>query len=1088
MKKEVSEMRKKLREMEVTIKKLVNMVTTAKNTDNDIEKMNAVQEASKEMKKFSVDLLAAVATHIDANVDVNMYINDIDVQQKILEVHDLMVAGEEVPKALKIKLIKKLNKAKLGLKPIARAKVVVDDHSGYTVNKVIIHDRTTVFDILKERGVISGEVYAMMLLDRDHRKVQKAHIREAVKNFVVEYRQKVKVNNKVVEQMIIPVAPKAGANRIIVKKSNVDKPIKWMDVLKRLAVDVNADAYVNIQDGKVNAKKVIKIGIMMNRAGTVPTVERKFRFRVVDMPEADGVVAYFRPGTLYKLFKDCGWNPAIGFQGTLFNAQLGMYAKGTFAEIPRIAFDMVDPDVDMIINADAIAGNAVVFGIKTGTISSKDLLVMNNVADYSPRATLNRQFISYRVDSRNHKAVEYITRLIMDQLIETLNGIGGTDGKFYRLLKAGFDVNSSLVAEDRMRAAIKSAISNVGNVNMKKLGMGDSFIAVGVPTEIWQSVVGYSTGRTVKHDDVDVIVIPRDSVICREWNLKVGDDIVAIVFKNPTTPTVDAGKKYRLIVGDFTGGMAYMHADAPHRLESGHDFDGDNIVVLVGEIVNYMRNDKVLPALADIKLEENDWMIEGFKDFVDLVATQMDTPIGIFEAMLGRIYGKWIGDTVETRKGELKADLKKLAEFLIQQVQGYINAQKKLVDGLVEHNSVFSKEKAKYVWGLKDMRGIYKMVRNNMNDWKDLKDSVNVVAGIEDHKLGVWTGIISDAMKRVAAEMEKFDKLPTEKGTIETTIYHMKAKRWITGEHDLNLHNLLYAVLENKFEADNYKEIINVIANVNDYWSPLNNLGKLANIVAEIKNTVPVDTEEEENALSRAFNEFMFGFNALVKKVIDTIVEDIAQTHKIDNIRAFVWVYAGQKMSDSAFLNVAPKYVLDAIVETYNEYKEAGKIHEPGEDDPTDPDDGNEQNNKNNKEDEGMNSITFYVDGSYSSKTKKTGWGLISEDGKVKAYGEITDPELVKTHQVAGELKAAMMAISYAKKHGYKKVIIKYDYKGLEEWATGVWKTKSKASKLYKQFIDKVKKNITIEFVKVNAADNPADELARIATGAKYAH
>lgn len=129
-----------------------------------------------------------------------------------------------------------------------------------------------------------------------------------------------------------------------------------------------------------------------------------------------------------------------------------------------------------------------------------------------------------------------------------------------------------------------------------------------------------------------------------------------------------------------------------------------------------------------------------------------------------------------------------------------------------------------------------------------------------------------------------------------------------------------------------------------------------------------------------------------------------------------------------------------------------------------------------------------YVDGSYYRNSFS--YGCIIFDGEnvkefKRAFHNHKDAEL---HNVAGELHGAMKAIDYALKHLAKSIDIYYDYKGIECWANGEWKTNKPATKAYKQYVEKTRKNIEVRFHKVKGHSGDtwnerADRLAKDALG-----
>ena len=131
----------------------------------------------------------------------------------------------------------------------------------------------------------------------------------------------------------------------------------------------------------------------------------------------------------------------------------------------------------------------------------------------------------------------------------------------------------------------------------------------------------------------------------------------------------------------------------------------------------------------------------------------------------------------------------------------------------------------------------------------------------------------------------------------------------------------------------------------------------------------------------------------------------------------------------------------------------------------------------------------IYVDGSYTTNNPKvTGWGWITEDGTHEDNGALIG-DIVSMRQIGGEIKASMQAVAWARSMDYTRIVILYDYEGVAKWANGEWKAKKKWTKEYAKWIqDQRSKGYDIVFEKCDAADNPADALAREITGAKDSH
>lgn len=118
-------------------------------------------------------------------------------------------------------------------------------------------------------------------------------------------------------------------------------------------------------------------------------------------------------------------------------------------------------------------------------------------------------------------------------------------------------------------------------------------------------------------------------------------------------------------------------------------------------------------------------------------------------------------------------------------------------------------------------------------------------------------------------------------------------------------------------------------------------------------------------------------------------------------------------------------------------------------------------------------SITAYVDGSYEDSIKKYGSGVvIIKDGDIieeKSFGG-NESELVSMRNVAGEIKAAEYAMNFCIEKGYDKLILHYDYAGIESWCTGAWKAGKEGTKKYRDiYNDFSKRGLNVKFVKVKA-------------------
>lgn len=116
--------------------------------------------------------------------------------------------------------------------------------------------------------------------------------------------------------------------------------------------------------------------------------------------------------------------------------------------------------------------------------------------------------------------------------------------------------------------------------------------------------------------------------------------------------------------------------------------------------------------------------------------------------------------------------------------------------------------------------------------------------------------------------------------------------------------------------------------------------------------------------------------------------------------------------------------------------------------------------------------LLAYVDGSFSNILKKySAAAVFVIDGEVIHKGAVAyeDEDHLAIRNVAGEIKASMLAINYAIENNYDEINIFYDYEGIRSWAMGYWKTNKDATKSYKKFFDEKKDKITVHFHKVEA-------------------
>ena len=108
-----------------------------------------------------------------------------------------------------------------------------------------------------------------------------------------------------------------------------------------------------------------------------------------------------------------------------------------------------------------------------------------------------------------------------------------------------------------------------------------------------------------------------------------------------------------------------------------------------------------------------------------------------------------------------------------------------------------------------------------------------------------------------------------------------------------------------------------------------------------------------------------------------------------------------------------------------------------------------------------------YVDGSYAeSGTYSYGAVLLTTDG-AREFSEAFFDEDGAVRNVAGELRGALFALDRAEREGYDKLVLYYDYLGIEMWATKKWRANLPITQAYRDRMSNA--SIPVEFVKVPA-------------------
>lgn len=128
-----------------------------------------------------------------------------------------------------------------------------------------------------------------------------------------------------------------------------------------------------------------------------------------------------------------------------------------------------------------------------------------------------------------------------------------------------------------------------------------------------------------------------------------------------------------------------------------------------------------------------------------------------------------------------------------------------------------------------------------------------------------------------------------------------------------------------------------------------------------------------------------------------------------------------------------------------------------------------------------------YVDGSFNKEIPNYGYGLVCVMNNTIlnfSKGMGNNKKAISMQQIGGELLGAMHSLLYAKKNGYKKVVIFFDYKGVAYHATGYWERDNAFSEEYYQWMQKFFKanpDIEVIFCKVDA--HTGDDFNELADG-----
>jgi ribonuclease HI len=131
--------------------------------------------------------------------------------------------------------------------------------------------------------------------------------------------------------------------------------------------------------------------------------------------------------------------------------------------------------------------------------------------------------------------------------------------------------------------------------------------------------------------------------------------------------------------------------------------------------------------------------------------------------------------------------------------------------------------------------------------------------------------------------------------------------------------------------------------------------------------------------------------------------------------------------------------------------------------------------------------VVAFVDGSYDNEKKYYGSGVLiltPENKIIEIVYHANYEQYLKSRNVSGEVFASLIAMKWAIKNEYDKIVIFYDYSGICNWICKSWEASAPISKKYLQLYEEMSGKLVVEFFKIKAhSDNKyndaADKLAK---------
>jgi ribonuclease HI len=115
--------------------------------------------------------------------------------------------------------------------------------------------------------------------------------------------------------------------------------------------------------------------------------------------------------------------------------------------------------------------------------------------------------------------------------------------------------------------------------------------------------------------------------------------------------------------------------------------------------------------------------------------------------------------------------------------------------------------------------------------------------------------------------------------------------------------------------------------------------------------------------------------------------------------------------------------------------------------------------------------VEIFVDGSYNPCKKIAAYGLvIVKNNKpfLKDFSAYPYSDVTESHNVGAELIGAKRAVELALANNIKKLVINYDYIGIEKFATNTWKAKTPQTIEYQAFMRRYMRLMEIYFTQTS--------------------